>query len=59
MKFIGGLVLGLVLGVTGSSIAAQVVGEDGWLTGFDVTLGGEIVCSDPYVYVSHGEIGCG
>lgn len=58
MRFIAGLLVGLVLGVTGSSVAAQMVGSSGWLMGFDVTLNGDVICRDPYIWVSYGEIEC-
>ena len=56
-KFIGGVVLGLVLGVSATSWAAGVFGT-GTLSGWSVTKDGEEVCSDPSVDAGAKEIEC-
>ena len=38
--------------------AAQVVGTNGYLTGWSVTKDGDEVCSDPYIWTSTREIEC-
>lgn len=57
-KFIAGVFCGLCLGVTLTAFAAQLVGNDGFLLGWDVSIGGETVCSDPYIWTSAKEIEC-
>ena len=57
-QFLAGVVVGLVLGSAIAVLAAQVVGSNGYLNGWDVTRDGETICSDPYVYVSSREIEC-
>ena len=48
---------GLILGVTATAYAAQVIGS-GSLNGWTVTKDGEEVCSDPDVDVGAKEIEC-
>ncbi len=57
-QFLAGVIVGLVLGSAIGVLAAQVVGSNGYLNGWDVTHEGETICSDPYVYVSSREIEC-
>ncbi len=57
-RFICGLIVGLCLGVAISAAAAKIVGDTGYLFGWDVTVGGETVCSDPYIWTSTHEIEC-
>jgi hypothetical protein len=57
-RFVAGLLLGLLLGFTGSAFAARMVGDNGYLIGWTVTVGGEEICADPYVWVSTREIEC-
>ena len=41
-----------------SALAARVVGEPGYLLGWEVSVDGETVCSDPYVWPITQEIEC-
>jgi len=58
------LMIGFLLGAAvslGSGEAvpiAHVVGENGHLLGWDVTIEGEVVCSDPYAWISTKELEC-
>ena len=56
-KFIAGVMLGLILGISATGWAAGVYG-DGYLSGWSVTKDNEEVCSDPYVYPASKEIEC-
>ncbi len=56
-KFVAGMLVGLILGVTATAYAAQVIGS-GSLNGWTVTKDGEEVCSDPDVDVGAKEIEC-
>jgi hypothetical protein len=51
-KFILGVVVGLSLGMAVSVFA------DGFLIGWAVTLNGNIICEDPYMWNSIKEIEC-
>lgn len=53
-----GFVIGLLLGATGTAIAARIIGGSGYLMGWTVTVEGEEACSDPYVWTSTQEIEC-
>lgn len=58
-KFISGLAAGVILGITLSASAAMVVGNTGYLMGWDVVLSnGNTVCTDPYVWPGTREIEC-
>ena len=65
--FAAGIVIGmLVMGLVGypnhaaasSTAAPRIVGGNGFLIGYDVQVGGETVCSDPYVWAATKEIEC-
>lgn len=53
-----GLAMGLLLGATTGAIAATVVGDTGYLSGWEVKVGEDTVCSDPYVWTATHEIQC-
>ena len=56
-KFIAGVMLGLILGMSATAWAAGVFGS-GTLSGWSVTKDGEEVCSDPSVDTGSKEIEC-
>ena len=56
-RFSIGFALGLLLG-TATAAAAAVIGGSGYLMGWDVTLQGHTLCSDPYVWSGTREIEC-
>ena len=57
-KFGLGLALGLTIGASGTAIASQLVGDNGYLIGWDVQINGETVCSDPYAWTATKELDC-
>jgi hypothetical protein len=57
-KFVLGLVCGLALGLTATAAAANIVGLDSFLSGWDVTKKGDLVCKDPWVDVAHNRLEC-
>lgn len=57
--FVLGLAFGLLVGLTGASLAAiKVAGDDDYLKGWEVVVKGKKVCTDPYVRVTSKEIEC-
>jgi hypothetical protein len=59
VRFISGVLLGCVLGIVGSSLAASVSGTgtlDGWTV---IDEEGDEICSDPNVDSAKQEIQCG
>lgn len=57
MKFITGLVLGLLLGAAGAAVAATCVGQ-GYAMGWTVTVDGNDICDDPFIWTGTKEIEC-
>jgi hypothetical protein len=56
-NFLLGLATGVSIAVGAHAWAAGVFG-DGYLAGWDVVMGGDTVCSDPYVWLGSHEIEC-
>ena len=66
--FLMGLVVGISLGFlvfsssevnSSTTPVAKVVGETGYLIGWDVVYDGEVICSDPYAWTATKELECG
>ena len=57
-RFIAGLLVGIVLALALSAYAARIVGQDGTLDGWSVTVEGEEACADPEVDIEAREISC-
>lgn len=57
-RYLVGFIAGLATGAALSAFAARMVGGDGHLSGWEVHVDGEEVCSDPYIYTSTREIEC-
>jgi hypothetical protein len=57
-KFAAGFLAGAMTGFAVSPLAAQIVGGNGYLAGWEVTKQGETICYDPYVWVGTREIAC-
>ena len=55
--FIYGLITGIGIATATAAYAASLVGS-GYLFGWDVTVDGDRVCSDPYIWSSVKEIDC-
>lgn len=53
-----GIAIGITIGVVGTASAAQIVGDSGYLMGWDITMNGKTICSSPYVWPSLKEIDC-
>jgi hypothetical protein len=57
-KFVLGMACGLALGLGGTAMAANIVGGDSFLSGWDVVRNGEVVCKDPWAVVASKLIEC-
>jgi hypothetical protein len=57
-RYLVGFVAGVLVGGAVSVFAARIVGADGHLSGWEVHVDGEEVCSDPYIWTSTREIEC-
>lgn len=57
-KFVLGLVLGLAVGLTATAAAANIVGTDSFLSGWDVIRKEEVVCKDPWVNTAQRRLEC-
>ncbi len=57
-KKIVAFLFGMLVGAAGSAMAAQIVGANGFLIGWDVQKNGETICSSPFVWISLREIEC-
>jgi hypothetical protein len=57
-KFVLGMACGLALGLGGTAMAANIVGGDSFLSGWDVVRNGEVVCKDPWAVVANKLIEC-
>ena len=57
-KYLTGFICGILIGAAGSVFAARFVGGNGYLIGWDVSVNGEDVCTDPYIWVATREIEC-
>jgi len=56
--FMAGFIAGAVTVFAASALAAQIVGGNGYLNGWEITKDGETICDDPYVWVGTREIEC-
>jgi len=57
-KFAGGLALGLLFGAAAPLAVQQIVGGTGYLFGWSVSIDGNTVCYDPYIWEGAQEIEC-
>jgi hypothetical protein len=57
-RFIAGLVIGAILGGAGGALATEITGSNGFLNGWFVTRGKEVVCENPFVFTTKREIDC-
>jgi hypothetical protein len=57
-RFFAGVLLGLVVGSAGATFAATVTGPNGFLNGWTVTRGKEVVCQSPFVHAHLQRIDC-
>jgi hypothetical protein len=56
-RFVG-VAVGLAPGLGGTAKAANIVGGDSFLSGWDVGKNGEVVCKDPWAVTANKLIDC-
>jgi hypothetical protein len=57
-RFLIGLALGLLIGGAGGSYGATVTGPNGFLNGWTVMRGKEVLCQSPFVHAHLQQIDC-
>jgi hypothetical protein len=57
-RFLAGLAIGLFIGASGVAVAATITGPNGFLNGWTVTRGKEVVCQSPFVHANMQQIDC-
>jgi hypothetical protein len=57
-KFTLGFLAGVTVAAAVPAVAAQLVGDTGYLSGWTVTKDGEEICYMPYVWTATSEIEC-
>lgn len=57
-KFLSGVAVGIFLAASVPALAAQIVGGNGYMIGWDIQKDGETICSDPFVWTATKEIDC-
>lgn len=57
-KYLIGFLAGALFSLSATSFAARLVGDVGYLFGWSVTVDGEEVCDDPYIWTATKEIEC-
>jgi hypothetical protein len=58
LRFLSGLIIGVVIGSAVGAFAAVIAGDNGYLLGWTVTKDGEQICSDPFICTGINEIEC-
>ncbi len=57
-QFAAGLILGLTIGAAVTAEAIEIIGDNEYLVGWDVLIGGNVVCQDPFMWTGTQEIEC-